>query len=529
MPLSQRTQNYGTRGESDNDEDDDGSGSESSEIFNLDDTSSLLEKIETIISCSFPTISTLLMTVFSMTITMYFAGILSERTQNQNIFAGISLASTFANLSFSSIMEGFASALESLSSQHNGSKNYLEVGLTLHQSIVSLSILSIPILISWYYVGDLFISLGVDPDICLVTQNFLTIRLIATPGEILILTYEKYLQSMGLMSPSMHAAGIYNIFLIILCFFFIHVFKYSYQCLAYAHILCTYLQLFSLILLSIKTKEVQRTLVSPSERSFHNIYFFLRYGASGCVMICAEWWAYEILTIFASFISSAAISAQSILLQLIVILFMFPLGVSISVASIVGNSIGSESFQLAKSIGNLSFALVFVLDLLLSPLVYFYGISYTHIFTSDPLIIALCQRCLPLLCFQIFIDGFQAVGSGILRGAGRQSLGAIVNLIAFYLIALPLGWYLCFNQDLGIFGLFLGVCIGSISQTIAILCGVYYYSEYIYQEIDFVKKTHVKHQEERYYQYHQSQHEEGGDDEEDVNFPMKMKTSNQKR
>jgi multidrug resistance protein, MATE family len=506
MPLSQRTQNYRTRSESENDDDDD---SVSSEIFNLDDTSLLFDKIKTILTCSFPTISTLLMTVLSMTIVMYFAGLLSGRDENQNIFAGISLASTFANLSFSSIMEGFASAIESLSSQHNGSKNYLEVGLTLHQSIVSLSLLSIPILISWWYVGDIFISLGVDPEICVVTQTYLTIRLIATPGEILILTYEKYLQSMGLMSPSMHAAGIYNIFLIILCFLFIHIFQYSYECLSYAHILCTYLQFFSLVLLSLNTKEVQRTLVFPSERSFHNIIFFLRYGASGCIMICAEWWAYELLTIFASFISSAAISAQSILLQLIVILFMFPLGVSITVASIVGNSIGSESYQLAKSIGNLSFALVFALDLILSPLVYLYGIRYTRIFTSDPLIISLCQRCLPLLCFQIFIDGFQAVGSGILRGAGRQSLGAIVNLIAFYLIALPLGWYLCFSQDLGIFGLFLGVCIGSISQTIAILCGVFYYSEYIYQEIDLVKRTHVEHQEERYYQYRQSKQEEG--------------------
>jgi multidrug resistance protein, MATE family len=497
--MKHRVENYGTENGDEREMALD-TDSESSEIYNLEDSSSVSDKLTMIIKCSFPTISTLLMTVVSMTITMYFAGILSERTENQNIFAGISLASTFANLSFSSIMEGFSSAIESLSSQHNGAKNYPEVGYTLHQSIVSLFVLAVPILFSWCFVGTIFIFLGVDPDICLVTQTYLKIRLLATPGELLILTYEKYLQSMGIMSPPMNAAGVYNLFLTLLCIGFIMILQESYEYLAYAHILCTYLQLFSLFFFSLKTKEVQRTLVYPSTKSFQNISFFLCYGASGCVMICAEWWAYEILTIFASFISSAAISAQSILLQLIVILFMFPLGVSLTIASIIGNSIGSESYQLAKSIGYLSFLLVFALDLILSPLVYHCGLQYITLFTSDPLIISLCRDCLPLLSLQVFFDGLQAVGSGILRGAGRQSIGALINLIAYYLLALPLGWYLCFNKGYGIFGLFLGVFIGSSAQTVAILCCVYYYSEHIYQEIDLVKKVHVEHREQSYYQ-----------------------------
>jgi Na+-driven multidrug efflux pump len=112
-----------------------------------------------------------------------------------------------------------------------------------------------------------------------------------------------------------------------------------------------------------------------------------------------------------------------------------------------------------------------------------------------------------LLCFQIFIDGLQAVGSGILRGAGRQSVGALINLIAFYLLALPLGWYLCFSKGYGVFGLFLGVFIGSFAQTIAILSCVYYYSEYIYQEIDLVKRSHLDHQQQIYYQYQTSRDE----------------------
>jgi len=56
--------------------------------------------------------------------------------------------------------------------------------------------------------------------------------------------------------------------------------------------------------------------------------------------------------------------------------------------------------------------------------------------------------------FQI-ADGLANSNGGCLRGMGRQHYGAVVNLVAYYLIALPCGIYLAFH-GWGLSGLWAG-------------------------------------------------------------------------
>ena len=42
---------------------------------------------------------------------------------------------------------------------------------------------------------------------------------------------------------------------------------------------------------------------------------------------------------------------------------------------------------------------------------------------------------------------------------GKQYLGAVTNVIAFYCIGLPLAWLFCFHYNYGVGGLILGTCI----------------------------------------------------------------------
>lgn len=55
-------------------------------------------------------------------------------------------------------------------------------------------------------------------------------------------------------------------------------------------------------------------------------------------MLCSEWWAYEILTIFASILGVEHVAAQSIILQTASLAFMLPLGIGIASASLIGNN-----------------------------------------------------------------------------------------------------------------------------------------------------------------------------------------------
>ena len=47
--------------------------------------------------------------------------------------------------------------------------------------------------------------------------------------------------------------------------------------------------------------------------------------------------------------------------------------------------------------------------------------------------------------FQIF-DGIQVVGGGVLRGMGRTRPAALFNLVGYYVLGLPVAWWLAFRR-----------------------------------------------------------------------------------
>ena len=54
--------------------------------------------------------------------------------------------------------------------------------------------------------------------------------------------------------------------------------------------------------------------------------------------------------------------------------------------------------------------------------------------------------------------------AGILRGSGRQALGAVINFVAYYVIGLPLGISLAFAAHLGALGMWIGLATANALQ-----------------------------------------------------------------
>lgn len=52
------------------------------------------------------------------------------------------------------------------------------------------------------------------------------------------------------------------------------------------------------------------------------------------------------------------------------------------------------------------------------------------------------------------------------QGSGRQQKGAVINLVAFYVFAMPLALFLGFYAGWGVLGLFAGMGLGPIIQTL---------------------------------------------------------------
>jgi len=90
-------------------------------------------------------------------------------------------------------------------------------------------------------------------------------------------------------------------------------------------------------------------------------------------------------------------------------------------------------------------------------------------FTRDPIVIA---AAVPLLlvgaAFQFF-DGVQTTATGALRGVGNTHAGLYVQLVGYWVVGLPLGWWLGFGRKMGAVGLWIGLCAGLMIAGVALI------------------------------------------------------------
>jgi MATE family multidrug resistance protein len=57
-------------------------------------------------------------------------------------------------------------------------------------------------------------------------------------------------------------------------------------------------------------------------------------------------------------------------------------------------------------------------------------------------------------------DGVQAVSLGALRGLADTKIPTIITIIAYWVIGIPIGYYMAFYMDLGLYGIWYGLSIG---------------------------------------------------------------------
>lgn len=169
--------------------------------------------------------------------------------------------------------------------------------------------------------------------------------------------------------------------------------------------------------------------------------------------------AFEITALAASYLGTDELAAQSVLNTSASILFQVPFGVSVAVSTRVGNLLGSQLGTAARTSCHVALAFGSAIAILTSIGLFIFRKKWGLIFTSDEAVVSLVSDVIPLLSmFEIF-DCLGAIVSGILRGQGRQAVGAIVNIPSYYLVGIPVGLALTFTRDYGLFGIWLGMML----------------------------------------------------------------------
>ena len=155
-------------------------------------------------------------------------------------------------------------------------------------------------------------------------------------------------------------------------------------------------------------------------------------GIPGVLMIASEWLAFEAIALAAGILGKDILAAQTIVLNTITLLFMIPMGLSVATTTRIGNFLGANEPQMAKTIAYTAIGVAMFTGLLNSSFLMLVRNDWGYLFTSDENVIKIVKEIFPLAALFQINDSIGSIGGAAIRGCGLQKLGAWISLFRYF-------------------------------------------------------------------------------------------------
>lgn len=224
----------------------------------------------------------------------------------------------------------------------------------------------------------------------------------------------------------------------------------------------TYWIIFALAFYIVQTKEpfksfrVFKKLVPVSIATWKSI---LKLGVPIGLSIFFEVSVFAVVTLLLSEFDTETIAAHTVAMNFASMLYMVPLSISMALTIVVGYEVGAKQFQNAKQYSKIGLAMAVSIATLFGIIIYFFRYDVAGWYTNDSSVQALAGGFLIFaIMFQLF-DAFAAPIQGALRGYKDVNVTLLMMILAYWIIALPVGYVLS-NTDLGAKGYWVGLIVG---------------------------------------------------------------------
>lgn len=164
-------------------------------------------------------------------------------------------------------------------------------------------------------------------------------------------------------------------------------------------------------------------------------------------------------------ISSIALAAHQIVLQFIGLVIMVAFGFMNATTVLVGQAIGRQEFGQVRLIGNVGIGVGTLVTILIGIA---YALSAKHLVAMDidihnpqnlPLLNLTVHLMFIAIIYQV-ANSIRLISQGALRGLKDTKIPMVINLVAFWLVAFPVSYYLGALERFNAPGLWWGIALG---------------------------------------------------------------------
>ena len=156
-----------------------------------------------------------------------------------------------------------------------------------------------------------------------------------------------------------------------------------------------------------------------SKATFRNLYPQVKLGIGSAGMSVWGYWALDIFTLMASYLSVEAIAAQTIMRSIGMYSYMLPVALATTASTLIGNSIGAESKPLIFHYYKVLIFMAFLVGLMEAGLLYLTRDYVIALFADEQSVKSEIEYIWWIFLMFVITDAVSSVSANSVRATGR--------------------------------------------------------------------------------------------------------------
>lgn len=374
---------------------------------------------------------------------------------------------------------GFSLAIPPLVAEAHSQNDHTRINRIFRHGFVLNMIIGLLLVIIMLFALPILYHLDQPPHIIPDTESYLRITIISILPFMVFQTMREVSEGLSFTIGVTKATIIANVINIILNYIFIKgigMESMGVDGSAYASFIARVFMVVFIFFVMRKHPTTKRYMddFSLKAKLFQRSMFdkLIRLGVPTALQMFFEVTAFAAAAFICGLISAKDIAAHQIALSMASFTFNLCIGFSIATTIMAGNRFGEKNYRELRNVGINNLKIVFIF-MTVCGIIFVAG---RHVFPTfftqkeDVEVILLASQLLIIAALFQLSDGLQILALGVLRGMQDVKIPSILTFISYWIITIPLGYYLCVTLEMGAWGMWIALGIGlTISAVLMIV------------------------------------------------------------
>lgn len=378
--------------------------------------------------------------------------------------AAVSLANSLAFIAFS-IGIGFTFAITPLIAEAHTSNNIARGKSYFQHGVLMSLVLSIVLCGVLFLMKPMLYLMDQPVEVVEYASPYFDIVVFSMIPMLLFQAYKQFSDGMSQTKFPMRAAIIANIINIALNYLLIYG-KFGFPRMeligaGIGTLISRFLMLFFIIYI-VHTKDVFAVFVDKIKVSNLKKRFFFKVfnvGYPSAMQMFFEVGMFAGGILLAGMIGTEAQAANQISLNLATMTYMLAVGLGVTATIRVGNQKGLKKYVDLKRITKSVLLLMLLIDIVLAVGFFVFKDFLPTLYVQDVEVVKLAASLLVIAGLFQISDGIQVVLLGALRGLQDVKKPMVITFVAFWIVGLPISYFLGVKTYLGALGIWIGMLV----------------------------------------------------------------------